>query len=515
MSHVSSEQLWDFAAKGLSPDGAATVRAHLEFCPACQAQLDDVRQAQALVAMVPEPPPMPEAMARRVAAALTEHAEAAHREPWWKTLFRFDGFRGLALASAVAAVLLAFVAANLWPRPAPPQTPEPVAKQDVPVTPPPPVVKPAPVPPARRQVATVASAKRASSRSAALAKAQVLESGATVKTEAGGSVWMQLPDGTRAGVAGSTEVQLASLTEKALTLEVTHGSLAMLVPHREDRVLTVRAGEVEVKDLGTRFVVSRELGRVLVAVEEGSVQVNAPGRVETLHAGQAADWNNGQLKVLLLQPRDVKPAAVAPETPPIPAPVEPAVDGSAPASAARLEEQDDAPPPQVEAPVAAPVPPPTQANARPDEEWVALPPSGATGATGPAPLPAPPAKVTTATPKTISQGPLTGPFGRDVDFTIRAVEQQVEGLRREAAGVANAVSSAFRQAQAGQIRKSAAAGDCETVLRESQAWIASSTGQDSLAETRELLGYRARCLTFVGRAQEAAQVQKRIDELGR
>jgi transmembrane sensor len=97
-----------------------------------------------------------------------------------------------------------------------------------------------------------------------------------VSTETGGSLWLQLPDGTKAGLTGATDVQLAKLDDKTLTLDVTRGSLAMVVPHREDRVLTVRAGDVEVKDLGTRFLVSREVARTVVAVEEGSVEVKTP-----------------------------------------------------------------------------------------------------------------------------------------------------------------------------------------------------------------------------------------------
>ncbi len=111
---------------------------------------------------------------------------------------------------------------------------------------------------------------------AALGTAQVLETGARLSTEKDGSLWLKLPDGTKAGLTGSTDVQLAKLEEKTLTLDISRGSLAMVVPHREDRVLTIRAGDVEVKDLGTRFLVSREVAKVIVAVEEGSVEVRTP-----------------------------------------------------------------------------------------------------------------------------------------------------------------------------------------------------------------------------------------------
>src|SRR5699024_2046404 len=116
--------------------------------------------------------------------------------------------------------------------------------------------------------AVVASARDATTETAAK-----LGEGSIISTKSGGRVWMKLPDGSRAGLTGSSEVKLSTLKAKEVTLDITRGSLAMVVPHREDRVLLVRAGDVTVRDLGTRFLVQIEEGRTMVAVDEGEVAV--------------------------------------------------------------------------------------------------------------------------------------------------------------------------------------------------------------------------------------------------
>ena len=193
-----------------------------------------------------------------------------------------------------------------------------------------PIAAPTPVPiqpqaPTKKLKVTVASAKKATAR-----RLEELAEGATVSTQRGGSVWMKLPDGSRAGLTAASEMTLATLEENRLTLDLAKGSLAMIVPHRENRILIVRAGELQVKDLGTRFLVSRQPGRTLVAVDEGSVEVETPTGTREVRANHAVAWTNGQLTelnweasapvALQLHPASEAPLKVAPEPEPEPEP---------------------------------------------------------------------------------------------------------------------------------------------------------------------------------------------------
>ncbi len=302
MSHLSTETLWSLARAELSADEVKSAELHLADCPECRVSFDDVKLAQSVLMDLPPVPAMPEAMARRVGHQLAEAADARAAKQftsWWQSLFtpRF------VLASAMA---IAMVITGAWLLASPgasQPTPTPIA-QPTPAVPPTPDVAPV-----KKLSVTVASAHKSST-----AKKQVLTEGAKVATQSGGSVWMQLPDGSRAGLTGSSEVTLAKLESKELTLDVARGSLALVVPHREDRVLVVRAGDLEVKDLA---------------------------------------WEPTP------PPPVVQPAAVAPSTP-------------EQSSVARLEEEDEdeAPLPPVEQPVVENA---DQTPVPADEQWAGLP----------------------------------------------------------------------------------------------------------------------------------------------
>lgn len=481
MSHVPHETLWSLARAELPDDAASDARAHLALCSECQAAFADVQGALDVLAVLPEPPPMPEAMARRVGVKLAEELDrraAKGLRSWWATLFT----PRLVLVGALG-VVLAVVAAYVVTRPSPTQTPAPIATptppQPAPEVTPPPVPELPKVAP-KKLTARVASAKKARATGEKAAKAQVLAEGAVVKTEKGGSLWMKLPDGTSAGLTSQSEVTLTKLEDKALTLDVAGGSLAMVVPHREDRVLTVRAGDVVVRDLGTRFLVSREPSRTLVAVEEGVVAVQTPQGEREVRAGNAVSWSNGTLTEMDWEPSP-PPVAVAPK----PVPPQPEKE-----SVARLDEEDeddDEPPPPEDVKTDAP---PETTPVGTDEDWARPPPpSSQTG--------------TVLRPTTV-----TTP-SRERGFSLKKLERKLR-----AAGTRFTTRNR-READARNIAISADAGDCRYALELVDAWlkapVTSAANEASLR--RGVKTQQINCLRRLGRGDEADALQRQLDPL--
>lgn len=497
MTTPSTELLWAYAKQELSPAEMAQVKAQLDASPEARAALADVEASLSVLAMLPEAPPMPDAMARRVGAALAEKVdEEASRSfsGWWRALFtpRF-------LIGAAAACALAFGAFELLrDRPADGAGggTTPLAN----VTPPevlPPVPVPA-VPSSKPVKATVASARKAKSGGATLAKAQVLETGARVSTEQGGSLWLKLPDGTKAGLTGATDVSLARLEEKSLTLDLDRGSLAMVVPHREDRVLTVRAGDIEVKDLGTRFLVSRETSKTVVAVEEGSVEVRTPRGTHVLNAGKAVAWHEGELD-------DYQWPSAAPSTPPSPPgtavspePLTPPIEKpTAPSSPTVVAaEDDDAEPP----------------SANPEDEWAA-PPAGIANAPVNTPPPSPALDAPPDTVVTVQPQGAPTPIRRQrrgVGFSLKTIEENLRELERQAHVPFVPIGSTLRDVQARNVMKLADVGNCDLALEQADLWLAAPAG-DAVEEAplkRMVLQQKVRCLNHLGRSAEALEVQK-------
>ena len=212
MSHLDAETLWSLVRTELTADEQQAVKRHLEGCPDCRVALEDVQLAQGLLMDLPPVPAMPEAMARRVGQQLAEAADAQAARSftsWWQSLFspRFM------LASALA---VAVVIAGAYLLATPGEAPTPVAT---------PAPQPVTAPAQPKLSVTVASAKRATA-----SRKQVLKEGATISTQTGGSLWMQLPDGSRAGLTSASEVKLQTLEAKTLTLDILKGSLALVVP---------------------------------------------------------------------------------------------------------------------------------------------------------------------------------------------------------------------------------------------------------------------------------------------
>jgi ferric-dicitrate binding protein FerR (iron transport regulator) len=504
MSVPSTETLWAYVKGELPADEAAAVKAQLEVSEAARAALADVEASVSVLSLLPPVPAMPDAMARRVGERLAEAADAEASRSftgWWQSLL---SFRLLMPVAAVAAVVVGVV---LWS-----QRPidgagggAPVANAVDPSAPSSPLT-PVPVParPPQPVKAVVASAKNAKLGGAtSLAKAQVLESGAQVSTSAGGSLWLKLPDGTKAGLTSATDVTLAKLDQHELALEVKQGSLAMVVPHREDRLLTVKAGDVEVKDLGTRFLVSRELARVVVAVEEGSVEVKTPTATQVVTAGHAVAWHEGELD-------DYAWPSSGPTPPPLPGTVTPTVP-STPQIPSEVAVPPAAPVAEEDNEELADVEPPA---GNPEDEWATLPagsppsvpsvepPPGVPEVQLPPapPVNVPPSQVVTVQPK--RRRPASG-------FSLKAIEEHLRELERQA-HVPFAPTSSSRESSARAIANLVDAGAHERALAMADAWLRgpSSDSPQEPVWRRSVLQQKVRCLNHLGRTAEALEVQR-------
>ncbi len=113
---------------------------------------------------------------------------------------------------------------------------------------------------------------------------------------------MQIDRGSRVTVSGA----------RSPVIEIAQGAASFAVRHDPSRVLTVRAGGYEVRDIGTRFDVVSAHGRVAVTVAQGMVGVTpiggASADMTTLHAGQALDITPA---TQIAERRSIDPARVA------------------------------------------------------------------------------------------------------------------------------------------------------------------------------------------------------------
>ncbi len=153
---------------------------------------------------------------------------------------------------------------------------------------------------------------------------------------------LTLGDGSELELAPRTEVVVAKQEPRALELDLKNGRIFCQVAHVPERRFVVRAGNVKVIAVGTRFKVTRHDGPehgVSVDVEQGVVEVHAAGKVERLLAGQR--WESPRPAARAEAPRTeaaepgAHPAALQPNLREQPNPHEqpkaPAASGSAPA----------------------------------------------------------------------------------------------------------------------------------------------------------------------------------------
>lgn len=105
----------------------------------------------------------------------------------------------------------------------------------------------------------------------------------------GGHDTVELADGSRLELNTDSEVEVR-INRWQRTVEVVKGEVFFSVTHDADKPFVVTAGAGRSIDLGTEFNVYRQADRVIVAVQEGKVRVEAKQSRE-LTASQAVAYN--------------------------------------------------------------------------------------------------------------------------------------------------------------------------------------------------------------------------------
>jgi transmembrane sensor len=129
----------------------------------------------------------------------------------------------------------------------------------------------------------------------ALAAWQIPAVDAEKSTKIGETQHLVLADGSEIDLDGNTTLRVDySLFSRRLVLE--HGQAFIKVAPGL-RPFVVAAGDGELRDIGTRFNVVNEHGRVNVAVSEGMVEVrqSSSSATRTLSGGQQLDYRPGSL----------------------------------------------------------------------------------------------------------------------------------------------------------------------------------------------------------------------------
>ncbi|MBK7865434.1 MAG: FecR domain-containing protein [Archangiaceae bacterium] len=512
--HLTPEALWEAAR--VPPEGDDY--AHLQLCPDCRLELGNIKLAQSALVEPPGPAPLSDDSAKRIGNVLRKAAEKqARRAQWYGAWWPFNFSPNWVLAPAAAALMAFFAYRAIGPVPGEPQ-PSPIAKRDAPATPTPPPMNEAPQAlPAKKVLAQVKSTKNARSGSGALKQSQQVSEGSTVATAKGGSLIMALPDGSQIGLDGSSQVQLAKLEDRAVTLDVDRGSMKVLARHDPSRELKVRAGELEIFDVGTEFIVSRDADHTLVGVQEGEVEVRAPGGEKVpVRAGQAVEYCGGKLERQQWAQADELPR---PRPPAPPRRTEP--------QAAKRPSADETPeipsePQAVSPPVAQPAEParvepakqPEVATNEPEhasspDEWGT--PSNLKDAPvlQPPPVPAPQPPEVQPPPQAPTAARDTGPTtSEEEDTSLKA------RIEREVNRIKNAFRPASRLQRADEIVRLVERRQCTDALAQADAWLTEAVPRgESFNLRRSVLSSKLRCLNFEGRSGDAAAVQRELDKL--
>lgn len=131
----------------------------------------------------------------------------------------------------------------------------------------------------------------------------------TYSTGVGVRETITLPDGSQIELNTDTSVRVA---EAALHRNVVldRGEAFFQIKHDAAHPFVVTAGNSRVVDLGTKFTVRAETGRVEVALVEGSARIepldgSAPSRIATLTPGDIAVADKDSLQVSTLTKRDI------------------------------------------------------------------------------------------------------------------------------------------------------------------------------------------------------------------
>jgi transmembrane sensor len=115
-----------------------------------------------------------------------------------------------------------------------------------------------------------------------------------VETRSGEQRTLALADGSSIVLSGGSRVKLDPSSPRSVSVEA--GEMLFVVRHDENAQFRVRAGELQLVDLGTVFNV-RMLGtETRVAVAEGAVRVDLGGTKVRLDPGQVAVLTGGTLR---------------------------------------------------------------------------------------------------------------------------------------------------------------------------------------------------------------------------
>jgi transmembrane sensor len=131
----------------------------------------------------------------------------------------------------------------------------------------------------------------------------------TYSTGVGVRETITLPDGSQIELNTDTSVRVAEAAfHRNVVLD--RGEAFFQIKHDAAHPFVVTAGNSRVVDLGTKFTVRAETGRVEVALVEGRARIepvdgNAPSRIATLTPGDVAVAEKDSLRVSTLTKRDL------------------------------------------------------------------------------------------------------------------------------------------------------------------------------------------------------------------
>lgn len=135
-------------------------------------------------------------------------------------------------------------------------------------------------------------------------KPSPMRAGTSVSTHTSAIV-AHLRDGSKVELEPRSKVTLARSSDTAIDLELVRGTAWFDVAHDPARAFTVRADDVAVRVVGTRFKVARtesqtsgaSASEIVVAVERGVVEVTHAGALTRLRSGQSGSFRATQLAV--------------------------------------------------------------------------------------------------------------------------------------------------------------------------------------------------------------------------
>jgi len=122
----------------------------------------------------------------------------------------------------------------------------------------------------------------------------------TYVAEKGDRQTVTLADGSRIELNTESEVRV-HFNHWQRSVEIIKGEAFFTVNHDAERPFEVRAGSGRIRDIGTAFEVYIKPEHVIVAVQEGIVEVQASGKRELTAGQQLAFSNSGEFQALQAQ----------------------------------------------------------------------------------------------------------------------------------------------------------------------------------------------------------------------